>query len=152
MEMSGLHLTPAQAPMQQHTSPGASKLRVLIVEDSAIIRARLMESLAEIPNIEIVGEVETEASALAAMADRHWDAAVLDLQLKHGTGLGVLRTLRGRGARRGKILVFTNYSFPQYRERSLGLGADYFFDKAHDLPRIREVLGELALGESPAPA
>jgi len=79
--------------MQQHTSPGASKLRVLIVEDSAIIRARLMESLAEIPNIEIVGEVETEASALAAMADRHWDAAVLDLQLKQGTGLGLLKAL-----------------------------------------------------------
>ena len=77
----------------QHSPSGASKLRVIIVEDSAIIRARLMESLAEIPNIEIVGEVETEASALAAMSDRRWDAAVLDLQLKQGTGLGLLKAL-----------------------------------------------------------
>jgi DNA-binding NarL/FixJ family response regulator len=59
----------------QHSLSAASKLRVIIVEDSAIIRARLMESLAEIPNIEVVGEVETEASALAAMSDRRWDAA-----------------------------------------------------------------------------
>ena len=54
--------------MQQHSRPTASKLRVVIVEDSAIIRARLAESLAEIPNIEIVGQVETEAAALAAMS------------------------------------------------------------------------------------
>ena len=80
MDMSGLQLSRAQAPMQ-HNSAAASRLRVIIIEDSAIIRARLMESLAEIPNIEIVGEVETEASALAAMSDRRWDAAVLDLQL-----------------------------------------------------------------------
>jgi len=129
-----------------------SKLRVVLIEDSALIRDRLIEALTENPLLEIVGVAETEEDASALLAGRRWDAAVLDLQLKHGTGLGVLRTLRGRGARRGKILVFTNYSFPQYRERSLGLGADYFFDKAHDLPRIREVLGELALGESPAPA
>lgn len=145
MEMSGLHLTPAQAPMQQHTSADASKLRVLIVEDSAIIRARLMESLAEIPNIEIVGEVETEASALAAMADRHWDAAVLDLQLKQGTGLGLLKALAQAGRPPNtKVIVFTNYAFPQYRERSLALGADFFFDKAREYHRVREVLDDLA--------
>jgi len=117
-----------------------------------LIRDRLIEALTENPLLEIVGVAETEEDALAVLNGRRWDAAVLDLQLKHGTGLGVLRTLRGRGARRGKILVFTNYSFPQYRDRSIGLGADYFFDKAHDLPRIREVLGELALGAAPAPA
>jgi DNA-binding NarL/FixJ family response regulator len=149
MEMSGLQLPPAQAPMQQHTSPGASKLRVLIVEDSAIIRARLMESLAEIPNIEIVGEVETEASALAAMADRHWDAAVLDLQLKQGTGLGLLKALAQAGRPPNtKVIVFTNYAFPQYRDRSLALGADFFFDKAREFHRVREVLHDLAGGGS----
>jgi len=131
--------------MQQHTSADASKLRVLIVEDSAIIRARLMESLAEIPNIEIVGEVETEASALAAMADRHWDAAVLDLQLKQGTGLGLLKALAQAGRPPNtKVIVFTNYAFPQYRERSLALGADFFFDKAREYHRVREVLDTLA--------
>jgi DNA-binding NarL/FixJ family response regulator len=150
MDMSNLQSSRA------HTSPyklpsGGSNLRVIIVEDSALIRARLAESLAEIPNVEIVDQVETEAAALAAMRETGWDAAVLDLQLKQGTGLGLLKTL-ARGVRppNTKIIVFTNYAFPQYRERSLALGADYFFDKAREFHRVREVLHELAGGGSPA--
>lgn len=126
------------------------KLRVVIVEDSAIIRARLAESLAEIPNVEIVGQVETEADALAVLRQQRWDAAVLDLQLKQGTGLGVLKGL-GSAARppNAKIIVFTNYAFPQYRDRSLALGADFFFDKAREFHRVREVLAGLARGPAP---
>ena len=44
--------------------------------------------------------------------------------------------------------MFTNYAFPQYRDRSLALGADYFFDKAREFHRVREVLHELAGGGS----
>ncbi len=152
MHMSGLHYT-SPTPMRSSTSEasGRAKLRVLIIEDSPIIRARLMESLAEIPNIEVVGEAETEAAALAAMVDRSWDAAVLDLQLRQGTGLGLLKSLlqRGRPAH-AKVIVFTNYAFPQYRDRSLALGADYFFDKAREFHRVREVLHEMAGGGSAA--
>jgi two-component system, OmpR family, response regulator len=122
-----------------------TKLRVVIVEDSAIIRARLAEALAEIPNVEIVGHAETEADAVALLRRGGWDAAVLDLQLKQGTGLGVLKTV-GQHTRpdRTKIIVFTNYAFPQYRERSMLLGADFFFDKAREFHRISEVLAGLA--------
>jgi len=129
---------------------GGARLRVVIVEDSPIIRARLAESLAEIPNIEIVGDAATEADALALMRQANWDVAILDLQLKQGTGLGVLKSLsqdpRPAGTR---IIVFTNYSFPQYRARSMLLGADYFFDKAREFPRVRAVLIELAAGTRP---
>lgn len=126
------------------------KLRVVIVEDSAIIRARLAESLAEIPNVEIVGQVETEGDALAVLRQQRWDVAVLDLQLKQGTGLGVLKGL-GSVARppNAKIIVFTNYAFPQYRDRSMALGADYFFDKSREFNRVREVLAGMAGGPAP---
>ncbi|MFO1317506.1 MAG: response regulator [Burkholderiales bacterium] len=123
----------------------AVKLRVVIVEDSAIICARLSETLAEIPNVEIVGHATTEDDALALLRGGAWDAAVLDLQLKKGTGLGVLKTL-GQHVRpaRAKIIVFTNYAFPQYRDRSMLLGADYFFDKVREFHRVREVVADLA--------
>jgi DNA-binding NarL/FixJ family response regulator len=123
----------------------ASKLRVVIVEDSTIIRARLQETLSEIPNLEIVGNAETEADALALLRGDGWDAAVLDLQLKQGTGLAVLKSLLPGKRRMGtRIIVFTNYAFPQYRERSLVLGADYFFDKSREFHRVKEVLADLA--------
>jgi DNA-binding NarL/FixJ family response regulator len=130
----------------------ASRLRVVIVEDSAIIRARLAETLSEIPNLEIVGNVETEADAIALLRQGGWDAAVLDLQLKKGTGLSVLKAIAG-GVRpeAAKVIVFTNYAFPQYKERSLLLGADFFFDKAREFHRVREVLADLAASASSAP-
>ena len=128
-----------------------AKLRVIIVEDSAIIRARLAESLGEMPNVEIVGQVETEADALVLLKESRWDAAVLDLQLKQGTGLGVLKSLaHGSRPANTKIIVFTNYAFPQYRDRSLSLGADYFFDKAREFHRVREVLNQLAGNGGPS--
>jgi len=122
-----------------------TKLRVAIIEDSAIIRARLAEALSEIPNVEIVGHAETEADAVSLLRRGEWDAAVLDLQLKQGTGLGVLKTFAQDGRPDGtKIIVFTNYAFSQYRERSMLLGADFFFDKAREFHRISEVLADLA--------
>ncbi|HTQ01798.1 MAG TPA: response regulator [Casimicrobiaceae bacterium] len=148
--MSNLHTPSAHVPLHKTTS-GVSKLRIIIVEDSALIRARLAESLAEIPNVEIVDQVETEAAALVAMREASWDAAVLDLQLKQGTGLGLLKALaQGVRPSNTKIIVFTNYAFPQYRDRSLALGADFFFDKAREFHRVREVLQSLAGGESAA--
>jgi DNA-binding NarL/FixJ family response regulator len=126
-----------------------TKLRIVIVEDSAIIRARLSESLAEIPNLEIVGLAETEQEAVALLRDGQWDATVLDLQLKKGTGLGVLKALaQAPRSKKRTVIVFTNYAFPQYKERSLLLGADYFFDKSREFQRVREVLSDLAANAS----
>jgi DNA-binding NarL/FixJ family response regulator len=127
-----------------------TKLRVVIVEDSAMIRARLVESLAEIPNLQIVGEAESEAEAVLLLRQGGWDATVLDLQLKKGTGLGVLKAIaQGSRPADAKVIVFTNFAFPQYKERSLSLGADFFFDKAREFNRVREVLADLAGGEPP---
>ncbi|MCC6194928.1 MAG: response regulator [Burkholderiales bacterium] len=120
-------------------------LRVALVEDSARIRARLAEMLAEIPNVAIAFAAETEGEAVRLLASEPWDALILDLQLKVGTGLGVLKAMQGLLARESRTaIVFTNYGFPQYRERALGLGAHHFFDKARDFPALRKVLEELA--------
>ena len=144
------------APARGAVAAGAPRtepveLRVLLIEDSAMIRARLAEALAAIPRVKIAGQAETEPEALALMRATPWDVAVLDLQLKRGTGLGVLRSLAQDGRRPGTcVIVFTNFAFPQYRDRSLALGADYFFDKSLDLHRVRDVLGALANGMPPA--
>ena len=119
-------------------------LRVLLVEDSPLIRERLAESLSTPDRIEIAGQADTEQSAIALMSAAAWDVMVLDLQLKQGTGLGVLRALASRRPPNTTIIVLTNYAFPQYRAKSLALGADFFFDKAREYHRVREVLDSLA--------
>lgn len=118
-------------------------VKVLLVEDSAIIRQRLAESINQPGRIEIVAQVESEGEALQALRDMPCDAVVLDLQLKQGSGLGVLKSQRNQQGERVYI-VFTNYDFPHYRTKSAQLGAAYFFDKAREHGRVREVLEDMA--------
>jgi DNA-binding NarL/FixJ family response regulator len=124
--------------------PAKSPLRIFLVEDSPILRERLVEMLASWGAIEIVGHAETEAAADAALQAQEWDVLILDLQLLQGTGLGVLRNLGSHRKQGTLVIVLTNYAIPMYRERSMQLGADYFFDKAHEFARIKDVLDELS--------
>jgi DNA-binding NarL/FixJ family response regulator len=122
----------------------ARPLRVVLVEDSDRILAHLAEELSEIDNVCIAGSAATEAEALQLLGEGLWDLAILDLQLKEGNGLRVLKAVREQLADSGTIAVFTNYAFPQYRKRSLDLGADYFFDKSRELSRVVELAAEMA--------
>ena len=124
--------------------PNLAPLRVLLVEDSPLIRERLAETLVEPGVIEIVGQADSEDTAIALVMEHSWDVLVLDLQLKHGTGLGVLRALRPVRSADTRVIVLTNYAFPQYRAKTLSMGADFFFDKAREYHRVREVLDGLA--------
>lgn len=120
-------------------------LRIFLVEDSAILRDRLEETFASWGKIEMAGHAETEAVAEAALRTQNWDVLILDLQLLHGTGLGVLRSLKSHRRPGTVVIVLTNYAIPSYRARSMELGADYFFDKANDFAKLETVFTELAL-------
>ena len=126
-------------------SHGAQQpLHVFLVEDSPIIRERLTESLSTPGRIEVVGHADTEHGAVAALKSTEWDVLVLDLQLKQGTGLGVLKALAGAKPEGAKVIVLTNYAIPQFRDRSVALGADFFFDKSREYYRVKSVLEDLA--------
>lgn len=71
-------------------------LRIFIVEDSAATRDILTESLHDDPRMEIVGFAETEQDALRQLQEIRCDVVILDIHLKAGTGLGVLRGLAVR--------------------------------------------------------
>src|SRR4030095_16467249 len=109
MASSGSEVCHEHATNKEHVND--SNLRVVIVEDSPIIRARLAETLSEIPNLEITGQAESESDALALLGGGDWDAVVLDLQLKQGTGLGLLKKLRQEGRpSHTKVIVFAHYA------------------------------------------
>ncbi len=139
LQRPGLASTPEPIPMTD--SP---PLRVFLVEDSPIIRERLTESLSAPGRIEIVGHADSEREAIAALSGAQWDALVLDLQLKQGTGLGVLKAIAAVRPAGSKVIVLTNYAIPQFRDRSVALGADFFFDKSREYYRVRSVLEEMA--------
>ena len=144
METHAIHtLTQAQGRSSSRTRR-AHPLRVVIIEDSERILAHLAEELSAIDNLCIAGTAATEEEARRLLAQGHWDLAILDLQLREGNGLRVIKAVREEMHCPGTVAVFTNYAFPQYRKRSLELGADYFFDKSRELARVLALAEDLA--------
>ena len=128
-----------------HTPPGTARpgaaLRILLVEDSELLAERLRELLGQIAGVEVVGTVRDERAAVAMTREGDIHVLILDLQLKNGTGVGVLRSL---GEERPAVIVFTNYALPEYRRRAEQLGVDYFLNKSLDFERLPEVIRTLA--------
>jgi CheY-like chemotaxis protein len=123
----------------QADEPGATRSlspHILLVEDSPRIADRLRELL-EIAGLNRVATVDNESSALRALRETPVDLLILDLQLKAGTGFGVLEAA---GATRPPTIVITNFALPQYRERARRLGIDYFLNKERDLERLPQIV------------
>ena len=117
-------------------------MHVLIVEDDHRLRRILKRLLEEERHVVEVAADGGEGLELAAGLNGI-DVVILDLQLKKGTGFGVLRALR-KILKRPAVVVFTNFSLPTYRETALELGAEHFLDKSRDYERLPEVLNEIS--------
>lgn len=83
----------------------ASRLTVLIADDSALYRQLLQNVLQRIPNVEIVGTAVDGIDAVAQVLELRPDVITLDIQMPKLDGLGVLRELRARGSRAKAIMV-----------------------------------------------
>ena len=123
--------------------PGTKPLRILLVEDSAVLAERLSELLNQVPGVSLVDKVDNENAAIRIARSQSVDVLILDLHLRQGTGLGVLRAIADEPT--GAVaIVLTNYALPQYRRAASELGVRYFLDKAREFERIPEVLREIA--------
>ena len=111
------------------------RLRVLIVDDSAVIRERLVMQLNELAGVEIVGQAETVAEAVTALRRFKPDAMTLDLRLPDGNGLNVLRLIRHERLPTA-VIVLTSYPFSQYAQRARAAGAYAFLNKAGDFGKV----------------
>jgi DNA-binding NarL/FixJ family response regulator len=112
-----------------------SLLRTLIIEDSPVILDNLIATLEELADVEVVGTAGDEASALKWIREspKAFDLMIIDIFLKSGTGLGVLREATSLPVRR---VVLTNYATADIRDRCKELGADRVFDKSSELEEL----------------
>jgi DNA-binding NarL/FixJ family response regulator len=114
-------------------------LRTILVEDSSTIREALIPALADLARAEVVAVAETASEAIAVLTDPvdTWDLAVVDLFLREGSGLAVLRACKERASHQ-RMVVLTNYPTEEMRRRSFELGADALFDKSKELDQFFE--------------
>jgi DNA-binding NarL/FixJ family response regulator len=117
------------------------ELTIYIVEDSAPVRERLMEAVGEIPNARIVGQAEAVTEALEGVRSVQPRVLIVDIQLRGGSGIRLLKQMRAAGVIRPElVIVVTNYPTEDYRKASQDCGADHFFDKASEFDKVRDVL------------
>src|ERR1051326_3855290 len=120
----------AELPSRDHStdlspedsrSESWSELLVVVVEDSTIVRERLIRLLTSVAHVRVVGEAATASDAIRTIAELQPDVVTLDLRLEQGSGLEVLRALGGISPK-PCVAVLTNYGDAQSRRECLSLG------------------------------
>jgi DNA-binding NarL/FixJ family response regulator len=122
-------------------------MRVLLADDSELIRKRLENVVCAYKQVDLVGSYENGTAALKALKTLKPDLAILDIQMPGYTGLEVLQEIRKEN-KTMKIVILTLYSSGFYRSISFKEGADYFFSKADDFEKIPVVIEELISNEN----
>ena len=130
-----------------------SSLKAFIVEDSPVIRENLIAALEELAPVQVVGTAEDEPSAVSWLvgSNHPCDLVIIDIFLKRGSGLGVLRTV-SELHRPMSLVVLSNYATPDMRRKCLELGASRVFDKSNEIDALILYCARLAEGDTgPAP-
>jgi DNA-binding NarL/FixJ family response regulator len=120
-------------------------MRILIADDSALIRERLIHLLADVQGAEVVGQAGDAAEARGLAAKLKPDVAILDLRMPRGSGADVLQDIK-RLDPAPMVIVLTNYPHPENRQKCIDRGADYFFDKATEFKNVVSVLSKMVRG------
>ena len=117
-------------------------MRVLIADDSKPVRERLVSLLTELDDVNIVGQAENTIEAKILIKELNPDLVILDIRMPGGTGMDIIEDIKKFNPKI-KIIILTNYHFPQYKEKCLSTGVDYFFSKSGEYERVLEVIEEL---------
>lgn len=129
------------APIVVGDAGAARPLRVFMVEDSQPVRERLVDFLEAPGQVEMIGYAETQADAVRKLMSERVDVAIVDLNLREGTGLGVIESVRElHPAPQPVIVVLTNYAVPAFEGAARAVGADHFFDKSSEFTRVKRLL------------
>ena len=124
-----------------------SHLKTYIVEDSPVIRESLIATLEELVPVTVIGTAEDEITAVQWLTTphNHADLVIVDIFLKAGSGLGVLRSAHAMHAHHS-LVVLSNYATADMRRKCLELGADRVFDKSNEIDALIAYCGRLAAG------
>ncbi len=125
--------------MPSESEAAARKIRVMLVDDEPLVRQGLARLLETRPGLVVCGEAESEIEARQRIPLLEPDLAVVDLCLKNGTGLSLIKWLRHRCPKL-KILVFSTYDSPHFVRRAFAEGAHGYVTKAEGTERLPEAI------------
>ena len=108
------------------------RAKVMLVEDSALIRDALTDALALSSVSNFDGFATTSDDAIAKLRAQRYNIVVIDIELAQGTGFDVLKDINQADFpyTRPVCMILTNHAYPIYKHKAEHLGVKYFFDKS----------------------
>jgi DNA-binding NarL/FixJ family response regulator len=126
-----------------HLADGTiGRVKVVVVDDSAPVRARLAALIREIDGVEAVDEEQDAEAAVSLVLAGRPELVILDLHLPGGGGIRALRRIKSTPTA-PTVVILTNDPGDFNRCQCLARGADFFFDKAREFDRVLDVVSEM---------
>ena len=117
------------------------ELRIVIADDSAIMRDYIRQSLSRVPGLVAVGEAVDGAQAFWLYHQMEPNVLILDLNMPGSNGLEVLRAVR-KTDKETVIIMFSADPALEIRDACLRAGANFYLDKA-ELPSLIDICQQL---------
>ncbi len=124
-----------------------SLVKVLIVDDSRVMRRRLIALLSPLADVEIIGEASDPLTAISYVRELKPDAVILDIRNRRRSGIDILQNIRKNNPA-PKVLALTNNFYPQRTRRGINDTADFSVDKFVELSKVHAVLKQLTQSSS----
>lgn len=115
------------------------KLKVLLVDDAAIILLHLQNILSDLSNIDTILQAKSLDEAHQLFQDILPDVVILDLFLKDESGIEFLSYLN-KNYPKTKVIILSNHSDTFYKNKCKRMGAHHFFDKSYEFDKIADCL------------
>ena len=132
--------------MTRNNSKSTKKARVLIVDDHPAVREALAIRVSMQPDLELCGEAADVADALQVAATTNPEVAVIDIGLKTGSGIDLIKRLKVRNPD-VRMVVWSMHSEELYAERALRAGAAGYITKEEATGKIIEAIRQVLDGK-----
>ncbi|GGI20786.1 response regulator [Oxalicibacterium faecigallinarum] len=124
---------------------GNLPLRVFLVEDSLEIRDLMVENMAMIDGLNVAGMAESEDEALMQLQAEPFDILIVDIQLKKGNGINLLRNIaEDQKFTNALKIICSNNATEVFRRVGRQYGVNHFYDKTSEFPQLFALLQQIA--------
>ncbi len=127
-------------------NPTKKRARILIVDDHPAVREALASRIGRQPDLEVCGEAADMSEALRLVADTQPDLAVVDISLKTGSGIDLIKRIKDRNDN-VRMLVWSMHSESLYAERALRAGALGYINKDQATDKIIDAIRRVLEGK-----
>jgi two-component system response regulator DevR len=127
--------------------PQTQPVRVLLVDDSEVVRAGLRALLGTEPHLQLVGDAGNVAEAIASCQKHHPDVVLLDIRLPDGTGFDACRQILRR-LPETKILVLTSVVDDNLIDEAIRAGTHGYLLKEINAKGLLQAIFDVASGKS----